>query len=409
MSTTIRSRVLGPAALLSAAALALAGCSSDGGENDQNQGAGQSAGAGQITVTLTSGDGGDVCTPDATETQAGPTTFTVKNESAAGISEVELLKDERIVGEKENLAPGLDPVAFTVTLDGGGYQIYCPGAAQTYQDFTVTGQAATTPSGSVQTILADGSKDYAGYVKDQIGQLQTTAGELDSAVQSGDVEASKQAYAKARPYYERAESNVEGFVKDGFKAEDNEGNLDYLVDMRASNLDPEVGWHGFHAIERDLWKDGRITDSTKKQSAELKTNVGLLVDVVDGLEYRPEDLANGAAALLEEVQTNKISGEEEQFSHLDLVDFAANVEGAQQAYAALRPGLQKIDGDLVAKIDAEFKDVLKALDGYRDADALGGYQTYDAALKKRDSAKLTKSIQPLHDALASIAEKVATA
>ena len=58
---------------------------------------------------------------------------------------MELLKDQRIVGEKENLAPGLDPVSFTVTLDGGKYQIYCPGAASEYLDFAVTGQAAAAP------------------------------------------------------------------------------------------------------------------------------------------------------------------------------------------------------------------------------------------------------------------------
>ena len=56
-------------------------------------------------------------------------TFTVVNTSAPGITEMELLRDQRILGEKENLAPGLDPVSFTVTLDGGSYQLYCPGAA----------------------------------------------------------------------------------------------------------------------------------------------------------------------------------------------------------------------------------------------------------------------------------------
>ncbi len=132
----------------------------------------------------------------------------------------------------------------------------------------------------------------------------------------------------------------------GFKATDNHGNLDYLIDMRASNLDPAVGWHGFHAVERDIFGRQKITPSTKKLAAELTDNVNKLAHLSTSLTYKPEDLANGAAGLLEEVQSNKISGEEEAFSHIDLVDFAGNVEGAQQAFAYLKPGLAKIDSSL---------------------------------------------------------------
>ena len=64
---------------------------------------------------------------------AGPVTFTVANTSAPGITEMELLRDQRIVGEKENLAPGLDPVSFTVTLDGGSYSCTAPARAPNTQ------------------------------------------------------------------------------------------------------------------------------------------------------------------------------------------------------------------------------------------------------------------------------------
>ena len=37
------------------------------------------------------------------------------------------------------------------------------------------------------------------------------------------------------------------------------------------------------------------------------------------------------------MQTNKITGEEEDFSHIDLVDFAGNLEGAKEAFAYLSP------------------------------------------------------------------------
>ena len=195
----------------------------------------------------------------------------------------------------------------------------------------------------------------------------------------------------------------------GTLPDDNAGNLDYLIDMRASNLDEKVGWHGFHAIERDLFQNGKITDETRKYAAELQANVAQLDKVVGSLEYTPEDLANGAAALLEEVQSNKITGEEEAYSHIDLVDFAGNVEGAQQAFAFLQPGMEKIDPDLTKQVSAQFANVNALLDTYRDHSIPGGYKVYTAELRASEAAKLSKAIQALQEPLSRIAEKVATA
>ena len=368
------------------------------------------AGTNAVKVTMANNGGKDGCAVDVTSVPAGPVTFTVVNTSAPGITEMELLREQRIVGEKENLAPGLDPVSFTVTLDGGSYQVYCPGASTEYQNLTVTGRAPAPATGTVSSILSQGTKDYAAYVVGQIGQLNDAVKALDVAVQAGDVPGAKTAYAKARQFWERAEASVEGFVLPGFRVDDNAGNLDYLIDMRESTpVDAKVGWKGFHAIERDLWQGNAITPGTKALSIELVGNVGKLKDIVANLQYRPEDLANGASDLIEEVQNTKITGEEEAFSHLDFVDFAGNVEGAQQAYAALRPGLEKIDANLVNQIDQQFQTVLSVLDGYRDPSAPGGYRLYTPELKASDAPKLTVVIQPLHQSLSTVAQKVVSA
>jgi iron uptake system component EfeO len=367
-------------------------------------------GTNAIKVTMANDGGKDGCALDTTSVPAGPVTFTVVNASAPGITEVELLRDQRIVAEKENLAPGLDPVSFTLTLDGGSYQLYCPGASTEYQNLTVTGRAPASATGTVASILSQGTKDYAAYIVSEIGQLGDGVRALDAAVQSGNLDAAKAAYAKARLFWERAESTVQGFVLPGFAVGDNAGNLDYLIDMRESTpVDAKVGWKGFHAVERDLWQGGAITSGTKASSAELVGNVAKLSGIVATLAYKPEDLANGASDLIEEVQNTKITGEEEAFSHIDLVDFSGNVEGAQQAYASLRPGLEKIDGNLVNLIDQQFHAVLGVLDGYRDPSALGGYRTYTPQLRASDAPKLTAVIQPLHQSLSTVAQKVVSA
>lgn len=393
------------------ALLGLAACGSS--SSDAGQGSdptsGSSAGAvAKVGITLTSDSGSDTCALSTDSVAAGPVTFTVDNQSATGVTEVELLQDERILGEKENLAPGLDPVSFTVTLGGGKYQIYCPGASTEMTDLTVTGQALAQ-GGSTQALLKRGATEYGTYVDTQVSAMVQSAVALQKAVDSGDLASAQQAYAQARPYYERIESDVEGFVLPGYKPTDNHGNLDYLVDMRASNLDPAVGWHGFHAVERDLFLRKQITPSTKKLAAELTRNVKKLNTLVKTLKYKPEDLANGAASLLEEVQTNKITGEEEKYSHIDLVDFAANLEGAKEAFAYLEPGLKKIDAAMTRQIAHRFDQTDALLDTYRDSNALGGYERWTPALRAKDANTLSQSVQALQDSLSKLAEKVVTA
>ena len=56
-----------------------------------------------------------------------------------------------------------------------------------------------------------------------------------------------------------------------------------------------------------------------------------------GIELEPAQIANGAVELLNEVASSKITGEEDRYSHTDLWDFEANLDGAKQAFDAVRP------------------------------------------------------------------------
>ncbi|MGH8143907.1 MAG: iron uptake system protein EfeO [Steroidobacteraceae bacterium] len=367
-----------------------------------------SNGASQVRITLTADNGG-TCGLDYSAAKAGPITFTVLNRTATAITEIELQSSDRILGEKENLAPGLPPVSFTLNLGGGTYQVYCPGATQELHDFKVSGAAAAAAGGSTAMMLTSGAAGYQHYVQGVVEDMVTAVSRLKADIDAGNLSRARKDYPLARPFWERIESDVDAFVLPGFKPTDNAGSLDYLIDMRASNLDPAVGWHGFHAIERDLFQKDRITKRTQQLADELQRNVMRLGALVKSLKFRPEDLANGAADLLEEVQTSKITGEEEAFSHYDLVDFAGNVEGAQQAFAFLAPGLRQIDPALTRQVALQFTAVTKLLETYRDPRVPGGYRYYTPQLKSSDGARLSRAIQALQEPLAQIAEKVATA
>lgn len=392
------------AAVTTLSVVSLAACGSKGAASTTT-----SNGATQVSVTMVAGSNGDDCQYDATTVPAGPVTFTIKNQSATGITEFEVLDGERIIGEKENVITGLPAAKLTLTLGGGDYTLYCPAGATEKTDLKVTGEAAASPTGSTAQLLQQGADEYGEYVVTQLDGMVVAVKNLERAVGSGNLVAAQKAYAEARPFYEKVESDIEGFVLPGGEATDPHSSLDYLIDMRQSSLDPKVGWSGFHAIERDLFGSQEITAGTKKYAADLTTNVGILAGVAKKLTYKPEDLANGAAGLLEEVQSNKISGEEEAFSHTDLADFADNIEGAQQAFEALRPGLTELDAGLVDTIDKRFAAVDALLKGYEDPTQIGGYRLWTPALRNKDASKVSQPVQALADALSGLAEKVATA
>ena len=92
-----------------------------------------------------------------------------------------------------------------------------------------------------------------------------------------------------------------------------------------------------------------------------------------GLHYQPAELANGAVELLDEVSKSKITGEEERYSHIDLLDFQANVEGSEQAFANLQPALAKIDSTLTDTISSRFAALDTLLDKYRDKSQPSGF------------------------------------
>lgn len=408
-SATTPRRFLAPALVAGTAALALALTACGGAATPGSSQAGASGGAvapvsngaAQVSISVENVNGEDQCVPNVSSAAAGPTTFTVTNKDASGVSEVELLSDKRILGERENVIPGLKPVSFTVTLTGGEYQIYCPGAGTENKTFTVTGGSTAGAANGVSDLLKQGTDGYAKYVSGQVDSLVTAVAALKTAVDSGDVTASQKAYAAARPFYERIEPVAESFP-----------DLDPALDLRVADVVPGSKWTGFHPLEKDLFESKAITAASKALAAGIVTNVAKLQKLTDELEtsggYKPEELANGASGLLEEVQSSKITGEEEAYSKLDLVDFVANIEGSEQAFEYLKPALKDIDPTLTASIASEFATVDAAMAGYADPSALGGYKPYTAALKTADAAKLTQLIQSLQAPLAKIAEKVAT-
>ena len=357
-------------------------------------------GASTVAISITDAKG---CVATPNTVPAGPVTFNVKNVDATGITELELISDQRIVGERENLTPGFD-TTFTVKVDGGSYQIYCPGGATEKVPFTVTGKAAAADAGaSVTTLLQQSAVDYGTYVDNQIEFLIPPVEELVAAIKAGDLKAAQLAYAKARPFYERIEPVAESFP-----------DLDAAIDLRIGDVEAGTKWTGFHPIEKALFvakstkgldplADQLLTDVKDLQAKAKALSAATVAN--NGKGYQPFEIANGASGLLDEVLQSKITGEEEAYSRIDLLDFQANVEGSLQAFATLEPALNEIAPTLVPAISAKFNALSTLLDTYRDPKALGGWTTYPD-LTAADKKKLTDALLAVQEPLSAISAKI---
>jgi iron uptake system component EfeO len=323
--------------------------------------------------------------PAKITTKAGPTTFKVSNTGSGDVSEFEVLSGDRIIGEKENIAPGLNG-EFSLTLKPGKYSTKCPGGSKhSTGKLIVKGSAARKLSADGQAAV----DQYRQYLEAQTAELVTATKAFTDAVDAGNLEQAKALYAPSRVAYERIEPVAETF-----------GDLDPKIDAREGDV-PKKDWGGYHYIEQKLWIDG-TTDGLTSYTQDLNSNVATLQNLVKDVDLQPAVIANGAVELLNEVSRSKITGEEERYSHTDLVDFEANVQGAEAAYGAVTPILQKKNPQLVTELDAKFAAVHTALQPYKSGD---GYVSY-TALTEDDTKALSQAIDALAEPLSKVSRQV---
>lgn len=400
------SRTLASLAALAAASIALAGCVA---KTD-------AASSAAVTVSSTS----DACDVSTSSAASGTVVFDVTN-AGQDVTEFYLLADDglRIVGEVENIAPGASRTLTVVAQPGSYYTLCKPGMVG-----DGVGKAAFEVSGDAVAVDGPDAEQkqhavdlYAAFVKDQVEQLVPAVDAFTAAYASGDDEAARTQFPAVRAYYERIEPIAEALG-------DLDPRIDYReVDARADGLD----WTGFHRIEKDLWvpaqdalnADGETpawqdwAPSTPAERATLGDQ--LVADVAELDDYVHSDdfaqtlsdqgvagISNGAIALLDEVATGKISGEEDWWSGTDLYDFAANVEGSKMAFSLVRDfaGAQGDEGaSLVRRIDDGYAQLEEALAAHGSAAA--GFVPY-AQLTEADKRDLTDLINALAEPLSQL-------
>lgn len=383
-----RLRPLGALAGTAALAIALTGCV-------PNNPGGASGGKTSEAVAVTLSD--TECTVATATAPAGPVTFQITN-TGTDVNEFEVLAPDklRIAGERENIGPGTT-VNYVVQLNEGSYFTACKkgmvGSPTSLAEFTVSKGSGAAVSASQSKQVQQAVSNYTAYVKDQTGQLLTATQAFAAAYASGDDAAARAQYPAARMFYERIEPTAEQF-----------GDIDPALDLREADLEQGQEWTGWHRIEKDLWAPAGYTPSdaaTRGQLGDrLVADTQKLYDLVYAKDFSLtlDQISNGASGLMEEVSKSKISGEEEIFSHTDLWDFKANVEGAQVAYGTVRDILlQKgSTGKATAKkLDTEFAAIDELLAKYTSGDGYISYTALSTAQVKELSDEVNALSEPL--------------
>jgi iron uptake system component EfeO len=351
------------------------------------------------TLTVAATD--ESCGVSAATAPSGNLSFRVQNQGTK-VTEFYLLAQDglRIVGEVENIGPGLSR-DLVVTTPPGSYFTACkPGMVGDgiRAPFSVSdsGEQLST-TGSDQQLVTRANTLYAAYVKDQTEQLLSQTEKFRTLYLAGDDAKARALYPEAREHWERIEPVAESF-----------GDLDPKMDLREADVEQGDAWTGWHRIEKDLWparaKGYRPLDQAgrKKYADDLLANTKVLYQRTRSITFTVDQIANGAKGLLDEVATGKVTGEEEYWSRTDLWDFQANVDGARVAFDGLRPVLQKRDAALDKQIDARFKSLQKLLDQQQRGD---GFVTYDK-LSTIEVKALSDAVNALSEPLSKLTAAV---
>jgi iron uptake system component EfeO len=220
-------------------------------------------------------------------------------------------------------------------------------------------------------------------VANEAQQLKAATGEFVAAMRAGDMEQAKAIYPEAREHWERIEPVAESF-----------GDLDPRLDARVNDVEEGDEWTGWHRLEKALWKDKSL-DGTAKYVDLLESDTEELVTKIVAVELTADQVTNGAKELLDEVANGKVTGEEERYSHTDLWDFQANIDGAKKSYDVVAVVVADKDPQLKSTLDAAFADLQSSLDKYKKGDGFVLYTDLTDAQIKELAAKVEALSEPL--------------
>lgn len=276
---------------------------------------------------------------------------------------------------------------LSILVAGGILMAGCNSSEEAEKETSVE----TTQTEKQEVDLTKELAAYQSFALEQMDQFLIETENFVNLFNAGDIEGAKAAYAPARMYFERSEPIAENF-----------GDLDPRIDGRLADIQEEgkgeEEWTGYHKLEYALWVEN-TTVGYEAVADQLLADAKELHALVQTAEVTPDLMITGAVDLLNEVSTSKITGEEEIYSHTDLYDFKANIEGAEKIFEILKEKITEKDEALVATLEEKFKAVDDLLAKHATAD--GGYVSYEE-LTEEDTKALSTAVNQLGEPLSQM-------
>ncbi|HEX8868543.1 MAG TPA: cupredoxin domain-containing protein, partial [Lentzea sp.] len=164
----------------------------------------------------------DACKVARTSASTGNVTFEITNKGTKATEFYLYAEGDRILGEVENIGPGLTRRLIVEVGEAGKLQTACkPGMKGDgiRGEFTVTGDGQK--STDTDAALREATVNYQRYVNSQADSFLTKTTEFTDAVKAGKLDDAKALFPIARTYWERIEPVASSF-----------GELDPKIDGR---------------------------------------------------------------------------------------------------------------------------------------------------------------------------------
>ncbi|MCO6505336.1 MAG: EfeM/EfeO family lipoprotein [Snodgrassella sp.] len=228
------------------------------------------------------------------------------------------------------------------------------------------------------------------YQHEVVQQLKTSQQYVDNiakAAKAGQLQTAEQNYILAHQSYEQVRTIIRLFA-----------NADETINSRADYYLEGVNdpaFVGFHRLEYDLFVHKNLTEA-HTQAVDLHYKLGDLHKRVANDELDIAKIIQSAADFTEMILTTKLMGQENQYSHSDLADIQANIQGSAQILRHLTPF---IPAKQYSSINQGYQQMLNILNKYQLSQ--GQYQTFDQ-LRQKDHDRLYSLISTQAQQLAEL-------
>ncbi len=219
---------------------------------------------------------------------------------------------------------------------------------------------------------------------------------LESALSSGNLKKSQEAYINSRPPYEEIETLAYAF-------EDTDRDIDarpYAFEQGET----DSNFKGFHKIEAILFGYQTVREAIP-YSKDLTSSIRTLKKELTELDrFDSEGQFGGMYALTNEVASKKISSEEEAWSDQTLLIFKHNWKGVYSQFEPFYPLVKKRNEMKAKNVKLAYEDAMKTLKPYFNKNTIAAKPYSQVSMTSR--RKMADASNRIRDAIAEASKVI---